>query len=270
MRGNMFTSGSGGAWHPSSLSALVPPGAAYMKIGGVAYRTSGNDPLWMDDFRWSFSVPNGDFIDGDTGWSVKEPGWNIVPNGLPNPDLSAAFFGPTAGRIYSDARPVLRPGQWISASAMVQRNSSRSGGGVFIHFLDANGNGVARGTMIESGSGWQESELGPVQVPPGAVTMVIGGVAYTSGSSALVMDRFTWQYARDEDTPGTPSQSPRYNVPEALKTYWYDYDAENRVTVAHGKLVNGQIVLGNPDVSYGLAYDGAGRAVHRLFCKASR
>ncbi|KWS05174.1 Rhs-family protein [Lysobacter capsici AZ78] len=270
--GSMIDSGSGGRWHTSSLTTLVPPGAAYMKIGGEAFRTGGNDPLWIDDFRWSFSVPNGDFIDGDTGWSVKEDGWRIVPNGPPNPDFSAAFFGPTAGRIYSDARPVLRPGQWISASAMVQRNSSRSGGGVFIHFLDANGNGVsvARGTMIESGSGWQESELGPVQVPPGAVTMVIGGVAYTNGSSAIVMDRFTWQYARDEDTPGTPTQSPRYNAPEALKTYWYDYDAENRVTVAHGKLVNGQIVLGNPDVSYGLAYDGAGRAVYRRFLQGQQ
>jgi len=272
VRGNMVTDGSGGAWHLSTLSALAPPNAAYMKIGGVAYRTTGNDPLWMDDFRWSFSVPNGDFIEGDTGWSVKEDGWRIVPNGPPNPDFSAAFYGPTAGRIYSDARPALRPGQWVSASAMVQRNSSDSGGGVFIHFLDASGNtvSVARGTMIEHGSGWHESTLGPVQVPLGAVTMVIGGVAYTNGSSAIVMDRFTWQYARDEDTPGTPSQSPRYNAPEAVKTYWYDYDAENRVTVAHGKLVNGQIVLGNPDVSYGLAYDGAGRAVHRRFLQGQQ
>ncbi|WND81030.1 hypothetical protein [Lysobacter capsici] len=274
VRGNMVTDGSGGAWHLSSLSALAPPNAAYMKIGGVAYRTSGNDPLWMDDFRWTFSVPNGDFIQGDTGWSVKEDGWRIVPNGPPNPDFSAAFFGPTAGRIYSDARPVLRAGQWISASARVQRNSSSSGGGVFIHFLDANGNvvGVARGTMIESGihGMWQESTLGPVPVPHGAVTMAIGGVAYTNGDSAIVMDGFTWQYPREEDIPGTPTQSPRYNAPEAVKTYWYDYDAENRVTVAHGKLVNGQIVLGNPDVSYGLAYDGAGRAVHRRFLQGQQ
>ena len=118
---------------------------------------------------------------------------------------------------------------------MVQRNSSRSGGGVFIHFLDANGNtgSVARGTMIESGGGWQESRLGPVQVPAGAVTMVIGGVAYTNGSSPIVMDRFSWQYARDGEMAGQPSQSNvPYNAPEDTKSYWYTYDCNDALATA--------------------------------------
>ena len=49
------------------------------------------------------------------------------------------------------------------------------------------------------------------------------------------------------------------------QTYWYDYDSENRVTVVNGKLVGGDIVLGDPEFSYALSYDAAGRATQRRF-----
>ncbi|KWS06277.1 Rhs-family protein [Lysobacter capsici AZ78] len=271
-RGNMVTSGG---WLPSTLVATAPPGAAYMKIGGVAYRNSGNDPLWMDEFRWSFSAPNGEFFAGDTGWTNKEHGWSVVGYDAGNgaTEYSAQFGSNGSGRIYNDEPAQVREGDWVTASAWVLLNSGDTGGGVFVHFLDDNGQvvGVGRGEMIESGSGWRESRMKPVKVPPGATQMQIGGVAYRTGGSGVVkMDHFSWQYDRD-GLAGEPSQgNAPYNAPEAVKTYWYDYDAENRVTLANGKLVNGQVVLGNADVSYALAYDAAGRTVYRRFLQGQQ
>jgi len=271
-RGNMVTNGG---WRPSTLVATAPPGAAYMKIGGVAYRNGGNDPLWMDEFRWSFSAPNGEFFAGDTGWTNKEYGWSVVGYDAGNgaTEYSAQFGSNGAGRIYNDEPAPVREGDWVTASAWVLLNSGDTGGGVFVHFLDDNGQvvGVGRGEMIESGSGWRESRMKPIRVPRGATRMQIGGVAYRTGGGGVVkMDHFSWQYDRD-GLAGAPSQSNApYNAPEEVKTYWYDYDAENRVTLANGKLVNGQIVLGNADVSYGLAYDAAGRAVYRRFLQGQQ
>ncbi|MFB9111577.1 LysM peptidoglycan-binding domain-containing protein [Xanthomonas arboricola pv. corylina] len=53
--GNVVDSGSGGAWHKSSVTATVPPGAAFMTIGASADKAAGGDPLWVDDFQWTYT-----------------------------------------------------------------------------------------------------------------------------------------------------------------------------------------------------------------------
>ncbi|MFC0156152.1 LysM peptidoglycan-binding domain-containing protein [Xanthomonas dyei] len=53
--GNVVDSGSGGAWHKSSVTAEVPPGAAFMTIGASANKRAGGDPLWVDDFQWTYT-----------------------------------------------------------------------------------------------------------------------------------------------------------------------------------------------------------------------
>ncbi|WP_164735850.1 RHS repeat protein [Xanthomonas citri pv. glycines] len=53
--GNVVDSGSGGAWHKSSVTATVPPGAAFMTIGASALKRAGGDPLWVDDFQWTYT-----------------------------------------------------------------------------------------------------------------------------------------------------------------------------------------------------------------------
>ncbi|MCC8444339.1 hypothetical protein LN449_17695 [Xanthomonas cannabis] len=53
--GNVVDSGSGGAWHKSSVTATVPPGAAFMTIGASANKGAGGDPLWVDDFQWTYT-----------------------------------------------------------------------------------------------------------------------------------------------------------------------------------------------------------------------
>ncbi|WP_274397266.1 hypothetical protein [Xanthomonas cucurbitae] len=53
--GNVVDSGSDGRWHQSSVTATVPPGAAFMTIGASALKGAGGDPLWVDDFQWTYT-----------------------------------------------------------------------------------------------------------------------------------------------------------------------------------------------------------------------
>jgi large repetitive protein len=60
---------------------------------------------------------------------------------------------------------------------------------------------------------------------------------------------------------------------QKLSSFWYDYDAMNRVRVVNGKLHEGEIKLGaigsfEDDLSYSLQYDDAGREIRRTFLDA--
>ena len=46
-------------------------------------------------------------------------------------------------------------------------------------------------------------------------------------------------------------------------SYWFTYDADNRVTISDGSLVNGVIKLTDEAMSYELGYDAAGNATVR-------
>ena len=92
--------------------------------------------------------------------------------------------------------------------------------------------------------------------PAGAATLRIGVSAQNDGGEGPVLvDNF--QVVRNSGGGGSPEPN--------WQTYWYDYDSENRVTVVNGKLVGGDIVLGDPEFSYALSYDAAGRATQRRF-----
>ncbi|KRB09208.1 putative Ig domain-containing protein [Lysobacter sp. Root690] len=59
-------------------------------------------------------------------------------------------------------------------------------------------------------------------------------------------------------------------VPVETKEYWYTYDAENRIKINNGALVNGQIQLLRYDQeSYELQYDAAGHIVARMNRRAN-
>ena len=59
-------------------------------------------------------------------------------------------------------------------------------------------------------------------------------------------------------------------IPVEVKDFWYTYDAENRVVVNNGKLVNGQLQLDTYDVdSYSLAYDVVGNVVSRTSMRSA-
>ncbi|WP_046655866.1 putative Ig domain-containing protein [Lysobacter capsici] len=59
-------------------------------------------------------------------------------------------------------------------------------------------------------------------------------------------------------------------TPIDVRDYWFTYDAENRIAINNGRMVNGQIVLtAQGGDSYQLGYDAAGRAVTRTFYRGN-
>jgi hypothetical protein len=53
--GNIINSGSGGAWSQSTVTAVAPAGAAFVRIGGSANRVGQNLSAWFDNFTWNYT-----------------------------------------------------------------------------------------------------------------------------------------------------------------------------------------------------------------------
>ncbi|QNN46213.1 putative Ig domain-containing protein [Thermomonas brevis] len=95
--------------------------------------------------------------------------------------------------------------------------------------------------------------------------------ALSASSLQVELDQQALPPPGEDDPPGGGGggggNPPAPKVPN-VQTLWFSYDAENRVQVVNGALVNGQIVVAgkqaNSDVeSYALHYDAAGHAVSR-------
>ncbi|WP_179197415.1 hypothetical protein PWP89_10605 [Stenotrophomonas rhizophila] len=268
--GNMVDSASGGDIYDSRVAEWVPSEAAFMSIGVRAFRNGGGDPLFIDDFTWGVSLGNGDFSEGEDGWAFEQgAGWSSEYNG------SLQFNQDAVTRAVNYDQVPVQAGRVVNARANVQQGASSAGtawGAVFLRFYDAQGNVIAdvEGNRVDDGAGgaWHSSYVN-TRVPQGAVSMSVGGVAGRTGGDPLWMDDFSWNYEREGELEPLgdyidPDPSHPYNIP-GKKAYWYEYDANNRVTVANGRMSNGQIVLGSADISYALDYDDAGRATRRRF-----
>ena len=65
-------------------------------------------------------------------------------------------------------------------------------------------------------------------------------------------------------TTATTTSTTSATIPYQLTEHWYSYDAENRLKINNGKLVDGQIVVdASNNESHELLYDAAGRTVAR-------
>ncbi|WP_179197414.1 putative Ig domain-containing protein [Stenotrophomonas rhizophila] len=268
--GNMVDSASNGNIYDSRVSMQVPPGAVFMSIGVHAFRTGGGDALYVDNFTWGSAPANGNLANS-SGWTFGTgTSWTSESGG------SIRFQRDEESKAVNNERIAVRAGSVVNARGNVQQGASSAGtawGAVFLRFYDADGNVITDvlGNRVDSGSGgaWHSSYIN-AQVPEGAVSMSIGGVSGRSGGKAVWMDDFSWNYERGGELGDVgdyvdPDPSNPYNMAEPFKDYWYQYDAQNRVTVANGKMKDGQIVLGNADVSYALDYDEAGNAVRRRY-----
>jgi len=72
--------------------------------------------------------------------------------------------------------------------------------------------------------------------------------------------------AESSSTATTASTMASTPTPIDVRDYWFTYDAENRIAINNGRMVNGQIVLTEQGGdSYLLGYDAAGNAVTRTF-----
>ncbi|MBB3820951.1 YD repeat-containing protein [Xanthomonas arboricola] len=276
--GNLITGGSDGNWGKSQVTAVVPPGAVSMSIGGSANKRVNANSLWMDDFQWTIGpIPNPAPINagleqGSTNWDLGE-GWTIGREG-PNGDaytgtFSAQFNGSNSGpkSITNQERVPVVPGKSVTASVMVQQGASSAGDAsaqVLIVWYDADGNMLpgglgsswSSGNVVDSGSGgaWHKSSV-TATVPPGAAFMTIGASALKgAGGNPLWVDDFQWTY--------TPVEPGIKELP-VDKAYWFDYDKENRVTVSNGVLQAGKIVIANDDTSSLQSYNADGNVTLR-------
>ncbi|WP_295946573.1 DUF6531 domain-containing protein [uncultured Xanthomonas sp.] len=226
---------------------------------GSFYNPAGEQPL------------NASFEDGDRNWILGES-WSIrqeTDGGQAHTGTWGARFDGTRNgpqSITNKKRIAVLPGQTATASVQVQQGGSSAGDAaarVLIIWYDADGNMLpggedkswSGGNLVDSGSNgeWKKSSV-TVKVPPGAAYMGIGASAKKNPGAALNVDDFTWGLTSDSTASTLPTQ-----------TYWYDYDAENRVTVSNGALVNGQIVASTEDVSFAQNYDAAGNVATRSF-----
>lgn len=268
--GNMVDSASNGNIYDSRVSMQVPPGAVFMSIGVHAFRTGGGDALYVDNFTWGSAPANGNLANS-SGWTFGTgTSWTSESGG------SIRFQRDEESKAVNNERIAVRAGSVVNARGNVQQGASSAGtawGAVFLRFYDADGNVITDvlGNRVDSGSGgaWHSSYIN-ARVPEGAVSMSVGGASGRSGGKAVWMDDFSWNYERGGELGDVgdyvdPDSSNPYNMAEPFKDYWYQYDAQNRVTVANGKMKDGQIVLGNADVSYALDYDEAGNAVRRRY-----
>lgn len=114
--GNLVDSGSNSHWHQSSVTAVAPATAAKARIVGYAFRNSGGNALWMDNFTWNLQVtalPTGlvfKATQAAAGYSGStEPVW---PLGLAGTvvDNEVTWTGVYASRVVWQASPILVSG----------------------------------------------------------------------------------------------------------------------------------------------------------------
>ncbi len=93
-------------------------------------------------------------------------------------------------------------------------------------------------------------------------------VTARDGSYASTSQTFVLTAVKDDPNSLPSGYVDPFVAADAQKNYWYTYDAENRLLVNHGQLINGgtgqaQIVIGQDDISSGQVYDAVGRMVGR-------
>lgn len=114
--GNLVNTGSNQHWKQSTITAAAPATAAKARIVGYAFRNSGGDELWMDQFTWNLQItalPAGlvfkatQALAGSSGSS--EPVWPVVLGGTVV-DNEVTWEGVYASRVVWEAAPVLVSG----------------------------------------------------------------------------------------------------------------------------------------------------------------
>lgn len=281
--GNRITTSDGGnGWHRSTVTAGAPANAAFAAIAGYSYKND-SDTTSFDSFGWNYVPPGGggltgqpepvpeltnlDFAQGTTGWQLNGP-WAIETQGSSRfIENRLSLSGASYGSAYTSTFMV-GAGDEIFVDVPIAFLSSGGSNGfsarVGVSWLDANGNGISQSASGDVAYSVGNFDVGyhitwRGEVPEGAVgAKAFIEVNYLSGDGRFQVDNIQVTRTIQEAEPQLPDTN---NV----RTYWYDYDAENRVTVANGRLVNGVIQVAPEDTSFALGYDAAGHAVSRLF-----
>ncbi|MBP8233986.1 MAG: hypothetical protein KAY22_16940 [Rhizorhabdus sp.] len=115
-QGNLIDSGSGGAWHRSTLTATAPADAAYARFAVTAFRSTGTARLWVDSCTWDaliLNLPDGlvfKAVQTNAGYSgSSEPVWPLVYGGTVV-DNEVTWEAVYATRVVWEAEPLLVSG----------------------------------------------------------------------------------------------------------------------------------------------------------------
>lgn len=114
--GNLVDRGSNQKWKQSTVTAVAPATAAKARVVGYAFRNSGSNKLWMDQFVWNLQVsalPAGlvfKATQATAGYSGStEPVWPLILGGTVV-DNEVTWQGVYASRVIWEASPILVSG----------------------------------------------------------------------------------------------------------------------------------------------------------------
>lgn len=107
------TGSTTGNWRESKVEAFAPAGAAFMRVAGFAYRSSGSHKLFLDAFSWDYSyAPDSaglvfTAVQPDAGFSAgTEPIWPDT-EGLQVVDNEVIWEAVDGSRVVWEANPIL-------------------------------------------------------------------------------------------------------------------------------------------------------------------
>ncbi|MGC1549571.1 MAG: C2 family cysteine protease, partial [Rhodanobacter sp.] len=298
--GSVVYSDHKGAWKPSSLTAIAPPGAAFAALA-VAGNTNGIGGVGVDGAHWNYQytpqVPtgvvqdtyvynaDGDLIsestaDGDTeSWQYNQYGQAIT-----HTDLSGATYNytydPNTGLETNESDDWSPTAQGQTAPGYVTgpistpnsealtyeadgqiATESFSDGSSYSYSYDANGNLTREEDITRDGN---NNLVHTVTQTSYDSHNRISSVVETNEVTGVVMlnESFSYDAAGNRREVSATSDGTTQNA-------WYTYDGDNRVQVSDGSLVNGQIVVTDAANSYEQLYDANGNVVNQVTVSAA-
>lgn len=147
------------------------------------------------------AIPNAGFESGDTGWT-KGTGWTINSGDHPfQGSWSAKYNNTGTANLDMSTTVAVVPGKSITASCMVQQGASpagEAGATVALVWLTSADVviSVSEGNTVDSASGgaWKQSTV-TATAPATAAKVKVRAIGFrNSGSDALWVDNFTWNY----------------------------------------------------------------------------
>ncbi|BAV96900.1 putative Ig domain-containing protein [Lysobacter enzymogenes] len=192
----------------------------------IRWNVSTNDP----NLKQMAILPADTFGDPDGDaltYQLLSPGWTYYVDGL--------------GRHIIEHIPVARPTPgWVDIYPAVIRATDSKGAYVDMSF-------DIEVTTVYDGGGNPGGPADPASVP--------------GGGTVLLFDMAPSQAA----AANAPAAAPAPLGPTQSKSYWFTYDAENRIKINNGALRDGAIVLNQANENaYALNYDAAGNVVARV------
>lgn len=294
---NVITDGNSGHFQDVSVTDVAPPGAAYATIG-LSGNGNGAGFAVFDAISWDYRyVPSlnpgatlntftydvdGNLVaqtnaDGDSESWVRDNYGRIIDH----TDLSGATYHYTYDA-YSGVQltetdnwgavelgDITAPGYVHGANgtsnsetrtynAAGQVTSVTYGdGSTYSYAYDANGNQVRQEASTVDGNGQAVHTVTTTTYDShGRISQVT-----SDDGSEVLAETYTYDAAGNRRSIAATVTAG--GVVKASTTSWYDYDANNRVTVSDGDLVNGAITIAARSTSYGMSYDAAGNLASR-------